>query len=53
MVDILKLRDQLDLTLKDYGVDWKLENLDEEGPNAYYNALVEDLVVTILREVKK
>ena len=49
MVDIIKLRDQLDITLKDYGVDWKIGE-DDAG---YYAALVEDLVVVVVRVVGK
>lgn len=40
----MKLIDKLDRVLKDYGVDWKID--DEE----YYNALKEELIIVIRKE---
>ena len=37
----MDLRERIDKTLKDYGVDWKLDD------NEYYEALKDELIIII------
>jgi len=41
----MSLREKIDLVLKDYGVDWKMD-----GGAEYYEALKDELIIVIERQ---
>lgn len=48
------LEDKIDYCLKEYGVDWKLEDKnDPDGKDNYYKCLLENLMDIINKEMKK
>ena len=45
------LKERIDHVLKEYGVDWKLEDkTDPDGPDAYYEALKDELIMVIKKD---